>query len=310
MDSIKQYFIPSMENNVNETVDGNDEIDVNMICIEPQQKVENEITQSRFMSINELHVENSNAHFIRKIQRLEEENDRLLSIIEQKNVIINEIPKSSCNEKSHFAAKKILLLTDRVQELMLELQSIKSSTCGDDKRNKDSTIKIKELTDKLYQSNKNNFHYRNQIMQLKNDLQVTQNALSNEIGDSTIMQAVLSSTGSSNFRGRAQHILILQKKVNELQEKLNKFRGESNDSIKQDAENSNVIIRELEKARKEITNKAFKDIQSKVNELTKSVNVWKNRSNALEVEITVLRVKIQKLLSKAEVDSKTIEQLK
>jgi hypothetical protein len=40
MDSIKQYFIPSMENNVNETVDGNDEIDVNMICIEPQQKVE------------------------------------------------------------------------------------------------------------------------------------------------------------------------------------------------------------------------------------------------------------------------------
>jgi hypothetical protein len=64
-------------------------------------------------------------------------------------------------------------------------------------------------------------------------------ALSNEIGDSTIMQAVLSSTGSSNYRGRAQHILILQKKVNELQAKLNKVRGESNDSIKQDAENSN-----------------------------------------------------------------------
>jgi hypothetical protein len=40
MDSIKQYFIPSMENNVDETVDGNDAIDVNMICIEPQQKVE------------------------------------------------------------------------------------------------------------------------------------------------------------------------------------------------------------------------------------------------------------------------------
>jgi hypothetical protein len=43
------------------------------------------------------------------------------------------VPKSSCNNKPDFAAKKILLLTDRVQELMLELQSIKSSTCGDDK---------------------------------------------------------------------------------------------------------------------------------------------------------------------------------
>lgn len=32
-----------------------------------------------------------------------------------------------------FADKKILLLTERVQELMLELQSIKSSTCDDNK---------------------------------------------------------------------------------------------------------------------------------------------------------------------------------
>jgi hypothetical protein len=155
------------------------------------------------------------------------------------------------------------------------------------------------------------------------------------------MQAVLSSTGSSNYRGRAQHILILQKKVNELQEKLNKVRGESNYSINQDAKNSNgtylnfykqyvlllqiftvfyykytnynnclVIIREIEKARQEITDKALKDTQSKVNELTKSLNVSKNRNKSLEVEISVLRNQIQKLLSKAEVDSKTIEQLK
>jgi hypothetical protein len=47
--------------------------------------------------------------------------------------MISEIQKSSCNDKPDFAAKKILLLTDRVKELTLELQSIKSSTCGDDK---------------------------------------------------------------------------------------------------------------------------------------------------------------------------------
>lgn len=71
-----------------------------------------------------------------------------------------------------------------------------------------------------------------------------------------------------------------------------------------------VIIRQMVKARKEITEKALKDSQSKVNELTKSLDVWKNRSKALDVEITVLRVQIQKLLSKAEFDNRIIEQLK
>jgi phage shock protein A len=66
----------------------------------------------------------------------------------------------------------------------------------------------------------------------------------------------------------------------------------------------------MEKARKEITDKALKDTQSKVKELTKSVNVLKNRNKALEVEISVLRIQIQKLMSKAEVDSGIIEQLK
>lgn len=66
----------------------------------------------------------------------------------------------------------------------------------------------------------------------------------------------------------------------------------------------------MEKSRKEVTDKALKDTQSKVNELTKSLDVWKSRSKAMDVEMTVLRVQIQKLMSKAEFDNKIIEQLK
>jgi len=40
------------------------------------------------------------------------------------------------------------------------------------------------------------------------------------------------------------------------------------------------------------------------------VEIWKRRSKALDVEITVLRVQIQKLLSKSEFDNQLIEQLK
>lgn len=39
------------------------------------------------------------------------------------------------------------------------------------------------------------------------------------------MQAVLSGTGSSNSRGRAQQILVLQQRVNELQAKENVTRN-------------------------------------------------------------------------------------
>lgn len=50
-------------------------------------------------------------------------------------------------------------------------------------------------------------------------------ALSNEIGDPELMKAILSGTISSNYRGRAQQILRLQQKVNELQAKQNNSRN-------------------------------------------------------------------------------------
>lgn len=47
-----------------------------------------------------------------------------------------------------------------------------------------------------------------------------------------------------------------------------------------------------------------------MNDLTKSLEVWKNRSKALDVEITALRVHIQKLISKSENDKQLIANLK
>jgi hypothetical protein len=59
--------------------------------------------------------------------------------------------------------------------------------------------------------------------------------LSNEIGDPAVMQTVLMGTGSSNYIGRAQKILVLQQKVNELQAK-------QNDSKTKELHNSIGII--------------------------------------------------------------------
>lgn len=66
----------------------------------------------------------------------------------------------------------------------------------------------------------------------------------------------------------------------------------------------------MEKAQKAIADQALKDTQKKVSELTSSLEIWKSRSKALDVEITVLRVQIQKLLSKSELENQIIDKLK
>ncbi|XP_025207166.1 uncharacterized protein LOC112602990 [Melanaphis sacchari] len=296
MDAIKKYFTQSIVDNVNKSMDENDELNVNTIYNKTQDRENEMIIPSCSELIDMTSIQNTNKHLLHKIKGLEDENDRLLSIIEKKNVI-----KNDCNTPD-FTNKKISQLTERVNELMSELQIIKSSACNDYTRNKDF-LEIKHSTDKFNVLNKKICNYRNQIMQLKNDLKITQNALSNEIGDPVVMQKVLMGTGSSNYIGRAQKILILQQKVNELQAK-------QNDSKTKELHHLTVNTRKLEKARKATSDQVLKDAQSKVSELTKSVDIWKSRSKGLDVEITVLRIQIQKLLSKSESDNQLIDQLK
>jgi len=57
----------------------------------------------------------------------------LLSIIENKNITIKNESKCSCNNVSDLATKTISQLTEKVQHLMLELQTIKSSASGNNK---------------------------------------------------------------------------------------------------------------------------------------------------------------------------------
>lgn len=58
----------------------------------------------------------------------------MLSIIENKNIMKNDGSKCNCNINNiipDFANKKILQLTERVNELMSELKIIKSSASDD-----------------------------------------------------------------------------------------------------------------------------------------------------------------------------------
>lgn len=54
----------------------------------------------------------------------------------------------------------------------------------------------------------------------------------------------------------------------------------------------------------------LKDAQMKVSELENALQIWKTRAKTLEVEIPVIRVKNEKLLSQASKDKQLIEKLK
>lgn len=112
-------------------MDENDESNVRTICNKTHDKENEMIIPSCPESIDMTSIQDTNRHFLHKIKSLEEENDRLLSIIENKNIINNDSLKSNCNTVPDFANKKILQLTDRVHELMSELQLIKSSASDD-----------------------------------------------------------------------------------------------------------------------------------------------------------------------------------
>uniref|UniRef100_A0A2S2NL35 Uncharacterized protein n=1 Tax=Schizaphis graminum TaxID=13262 RepID=A0A2S2NL35_SCHGA len=133
MDTIKMYFTQS--NVFNKSMDENYESSGSSTIIYNKTQDEDMIISSFSESaVDKKCIQYTNKHFLHKIKSLEEENDRLLSIIENKNIIKNDSLKCNCNYNNNipdFANKKILQLTEKVNELMSELQIIKSSASGD-----------------------------------------------------------------------------------------------------------------------------------------------------------------------------------
>ncbi|KAL5240307.1 hypothetical protein ACI65C_007717 [Semiaphis heraclei] len=308
MESIKKYFIQTVkhvEDNVEKPMDENYELNVHTIFNKTLDKkasfIINEMTiQSYSESTDTTKLQDTIKHLLHKIKCLEEKYDRVSSITEENKNIKNKQDSFKCNNCTttmELANKNIAQLSDTVIQLRSELQLIKSSATSDD-----DSAKIKQLNDTRNSSDKKIRIYRDQIIQLKKELEITQNALSNEVGDPAVMQTILKGTGFSNRIGRAQLILRLQQQVNEL-------RAKTNESTKE-LHNSTVNTRKIKKASTAIDDQILKDTQSKVNELTKSVDIWKGRSKALEVEITVLRVHIEKILAKSESDHQLIDKLK
>lgn len=99
--------------------------------------------------------------------------------------------------------------------------------------NRGQSVSIEEMQAKCNALQQKLFETRNKNVELQNQLKLAQKCLQLEIGDNFNLNILASQTSGSNWRGRAQQILTLQQKVQELKEKLELYeqRGGSSNAM-------------------------------------------------------------------------------
>ncbi|XP_030120023.4 coiled-coil domain-containing protein 13 isoform X10 [Taeniopygia guttata] len=201
---------------------------------------------------------------------------------------IVELAKKNREVTAEFESEraKVKQLNHKVKELERELQAATEkihSLGGDAAGIKESTLKmlegnlaenpeVKALQEKLSTANVKVTEYRNQLQNLKQELKLTQKILAKEVGEDVNIQNLMANSG--NWRGRAQQILLLQTKVQELEHKLSHQKIRASlleldegllafpDPRKLSVQEKNLLkIRSLEKEKKESLESQQKQMQ-------------------------------------------------
>jgi DNA repair exonuclease SbcCD ATPase subunit len=291
-----------------------------------------------------------------KIRELKDETGRLYKLLSERDLEVRQLRRKLDEDRAVQsagaagdgpAATKIVELSKRVRELTAELESERTKSkqfarkCQELERQSlnssndnqpsssaeavpSSTDDLKNLQDKLKQTESKVTEHRNQIQSLKAELKVLQKVLSQEVGDGVQLQTLLNS--SSGWRGRAQQITTLQKKVNDLKKQVEQLKQGSVDmncgSDPDDMMTHRVShcasdkqkekIRQIERQKKEAQEKMATDIKNleQENELLKQkLEAGKARITILTTETKTHKQQIQTLLDKGRHDDELIEAL-
>ncbi|XP_061726379.1 coiled-coil domain-containing protein 13 [Cydia pomonella] len=166
---------------------------------------------------------------------------------------------------------------------------------------------LKDLNNKLAGVNKKLYESKNRNLELKNEILLATKILQQELGDKFTSIKELQND-MAGWKGRAQQILLLQKRIVELEEKLNGKHKDLIDARKKDQSN---VIREIEMKRKKEVDQAMKDLESlkeENQEMKKKLDGARCRVRNLECDSTAIRQKMQTFIEKSNHDDLLINE--
>ncbi|XP_074652868.1 coiled-coil domain-containing protein 13-like [Tubulanus polymorphus] len=310
-------------------------------------------------------------HLNNGLREMKDENGRLYKLLNEREFEIKQLKKKREGDRaalaggagigSDVAATKIVDLSKKVRELTSELESERTKSkqfqrkCIELQRDvknlseqakqvdgtvpeknvrsiiedKSDEVEVKGLQDKLKSAETRMAEFRMQNQTLKLELQKAMKVLSQEVGDNVNVQSLLNNPG--NWKGRAQQVLLLQKKVSELKGRLNEKKSQSQLDLDLEDEfmgsNASVSmagtsrrpddknqeqLRKLQKERKEQQERAaaeLKALEEDYKQLKSKMEGVKARHKVLANENKSLKQQMQTLLQKGQHDDQLIEAL-
>ncbi|XP_076093480.1 coiled-coil domain-containing protein 13-like [Mytilus galloprovincialis] len=299
-------------------------------------------------------------HLNNQIREVKDENGRLYRLLSEKDFEIRNLKKKREEDEAaggkvtnEAAATKIVELSKKVRELTAELQSEKTKVKQYGKKcmelqnqisnipgetrsmlgsaislnsqldeKKENEVDVKGLQDKLRHTENKMSEYRIQCSTLKNEIKMAQKVLQQEIGTENIsIQSLMNQ--QSSWRGRAQQIISLQQKVEELKGKLENSKPKEYDLEREMLGNSSARkrtgddrhreqLRKIDKEKKEAQERAaneFKALESDHESLKKKLDAAKSRNSVLSKEIKSFKQQMQTMVQKGQHDDELIEAL-
>ncbi|GBL80824.1 hypothetical protein AVEN_26252-1 [Araneus ventricosus] len=181
---------------------------------------------------------------------------------------------------------------------------------------------VRELRDKIEQLNFRLTECRTENQMLKRNLHLAKQMVCKEIGEhSKDFQTLLKHGTEPGFRGRMETVLLLKKKVHDLQDHLKKLEGEtpkiretcSEEFVKKRIPEDRKAYWRMELERrlaKEDAEKQMSPVAKECNELRKKLDSEKARFRDLNSELNLLRAELESQVSKNEEDMGLVQSFK